>query len=198
MRVWRSLMLAGLAMLVLSGASCMPLHSNRLVGQPLSRPERIQELQGLWTDGEIFYFANVEDQEQGILRIGAIKPPETELRTFDLVVRETKGAFVLNEQDSVLRGEYAFGVVARYAPDQLIAYFPICQSAAIAELIRDGQLQGRVLEEAARGSSGFGGTTDVSVVLDGLTDEQLDSLLKPRSTACEQLAWPLSRLRRFP
>ena len=130
-----------------------------------------------------------------MLRVGIIRPKADRIESSTVVVREVRDGYVFNEEDSVLRGQYAFVLADLYGTDELVVWFSGCSD--LADLIAKGELQGEVLDKPLRGASGYGGETEVTVLLKDLTDEQVGRMTDPHNPACESLTWPVTRLRRF-
>lgn len=203
MRPWNGLLIA-VAMLALGFAGCTPVHSDRPLGSEPARFTEEERLDGLWTDEWWFYFVHTEDPSQGVLRVTRVYVEDSNVSTdtFPVLVRQFDRSgerwLIFNEEDAELSGRYAWALGTRRGAEQVMMWFTSGHSGAFAHLVEAGVLRGKVFDEPQNGESRFGGPTEVRVLFENLSDEDVGSIIDRRAELFGPDPLVFTRLRRLP
>lgn len=203
MRIWNGLLIAG-AMLALNLTSCTPVHSNRPLGSEPARFTEEERLDGLWTDESWFYFIHTEDPSQGVLRITRVYAEDSDVSTdtFSVLVRQFdrngERWLIFNEEDAELSGRYAWALGSRRGAEQVLIWFSSGHSKEFAHLLETDVLPGTVFDEPQSGESRFGGPTEVRVLLENVSDQDLGLIVDRRAELFGADPLVFTRLRRLP
>ena len=102
------------------------------------------------------------------------------------------------EAPGQLKGRYAWALARRRGADQLLMWFTNRHSKAFAHLVETGVLHGKVFDEPQQGESSFGGSTQVRVLLENLSDEDVGAIIDRRAELFGWEPWLFTRLRGLP
>jgi hypothetical protein len=144
------------------------------------------------------------DHDRHELQVTRFRLVDAELinDSFRLLVRRVEhngeGWLILNEEDAMLNGRYAFAIGRRRGADQVVLWFMNPASDHFAQLIHDRALPGRVLDKTEAGKSRFAGPAEVRIVLENPSDAQLALMIDRRSELFDPDPLVFTRLRRLP
>ncbi|HQR72454.1 MAG TPA: hypothetical protein PLE54_17750 [Burkholderiaceae bacterium] len=177
---------------MLAGAACMPVHADRPVGDsPVDLSKNALAWDGIWClwprdenkKGEdICWTARVLDAATGLLSLNRNSDRDGAPELVTLHVRAVpgiEGLYFLSEEDTILRGTYLWAIGRPYGT-ALLVWFTDARRDQFEELVREGQLTGRVTAKTA-GRSGFWDIrVDQTLILEGLDESHLKLIIDRR------------------
>lgn len=177
--------------LLLAGASCRPVYSDRPIGAaPVALPTARLATDGLWCSRRQksqCWSVSVADADRGVVALASLREPRAE-EPVRIHVRhavtpkagpDELGFLILSEEDAVLKGSDLWALAAPVDPSLLLVWFPFAQNEAFAGMVRRGELPGRFVAAAGR-SALLGEGTEQTVILENLTDEHLQWIIDRR------------------
>ena len=182
---------------MLAGAACMPVHADRPVGDsPVDLSSNKLAWDGVWClwprdedkkGEEICWTAHVLDAAAGLLNLKRNSDRESTPELVTLQVRAVPGVddlYFISEEDTVLRGTYLWAIGKPYGTAFLV-WFTSPRRDQFEELVRQGQLPGRIIAKTA-GRSGFWDMrVDQTVILEGLDEAHLKLIIDRRGELFE-------------
>ncbi len=213
-----------LTIALLSGASCMPVHSERPLGErrALDRFSSLSILpiawNGVWctsapvggwlvphtaptseTQHLWCWVVSVTDEENGVLTLKRLFDRGEGSKVSTLYVRwpprGAEGTYLfLSEEDAVLKGSYLWALAHFTTQDQLLVWMTDAKRQVFVELVQTGQLPGRIVE-AREGRSGiWGEKLEQAVILGDLKQEHLNLIISRRGELFDLVPWVIERL----
>jgi hypothetical protein len=178
---------------LLAGASCRPVYSDQPVGGlPVALPNEQLAMDGIWCSRQqkkLCWSIEAADPKNGIVvldpvRVGADAAERVRLHVRHAVTPKARaeelGFLVLSEEDAVLKGTYLWALAIPVDSSMLLVWFPFPQIDAFADMVKRGELPGRIVAPVAGRTAFFGEKTEQTVILEGLTDEHLQLIVDRR------------------
>lgn len=185
MRLMR-LLCAFLAGLFLAGAACIPIYSDRPMGDAVvDLAQGNVDWSGLWCwfaedpYARPCWSVTIKDAPGGVLELDPLAKQRdgAPAGSATLHVRRFPGTtdrFFISEQDSILAGTYMWAVVQRYSSSMLVIWLPNSRMSTFQELIKKGLLPGETLAEPLTGRTiVFDMHTEQRLILRGLQESHL-------------------------
>ena len=189
------------------GASCMPVHSERPMGaRPVDLSTSSVAWNGVWCtyapagtplEKRDCWVAHVADEANGHLVLNRLVQRESgeALEVINAYVRGSpQGFYFLSEEDAVLKGTFLWALAA----DQdslLLMWTSDRKREAFVDLVATGQLPGRIVEKLNGRSGLFDMAVGQTVILGDLKEEHLRLIVERRSELFDIVpTWILVRL----
>ena len=202
MPIKKVLLLAGASLAIICSA-CTPVQSDKPLGSEPAQFTEESRLDGLWTDETSFYFVRTDGSDGSILRVTRVDVDEDKSVSvgFPVVVRQVNRDgeqwLLFSEEDTKLRGRYAWALGSRRGTDQILMRFTGAHSRVFEDLVRAGVLPGVVLDVPQRGQSNFAGPVNIHVLLENLSDRDVETIIDRREKLFNHDPLVFTRLRRL-
>lgn len=189
------------------GASCMPVHSGRPMGErPVDLSTSSVAWNGVWCtyapagtplEKRECWVAQVADEANGHLVLNRLVRRESgkALEAISVYVRAASGGFFfLSEEDAVLKGTHLWALAGDY-DSLLLVWTSDRKREAFVDLVATGQLPGRIVEKFDGRSGLFDMSVSQTVILGDLKDEHFRLIVDQRSQLFDIVpTWILARL----
>lgn len=191
------------------GASCMPVHSERPMGaEPVGLSTSSVAWNGVWCTyappgtplekrQRECWVAYVADEANCHLVLNRLVQHESgeAPEAINVYVRAASdGFFFLSEEDAVLKGTFLWALAGDY-DSLLLVWTSDRKREAFVDLVATGQLPGRVVEKLDGRSGLFNMTVGQTVILGDLKDEHYRLIVGQRSELFDIVpTWILTRL----
>jgi hypothetical protein len=179
-----------LTAILLAGASCMPVHSDRPMGAiPVNFTKGPVYWNGVWCtpanlegERELCWTLTALDETKGVLAVDRMfsRGVRPEITTLDVRRAPPKPPFdsesswlFLNEEDAILKGTYLWALATSYGENILLIWLTDKTRPAFVELVRKGELPGRIVDKTKGRSVTLDSEVEQTLILEGLTDEHL-------------------------
>jgi len=177
--------------MLLGGAACMPVHSDRPVGVAALDLTKGSPYGVAWGGTWCFrdrpeshpcWTVTATDQPGGVLFVNRRNEQGADSETATLYVRESPEPTLLflSEEDSTLKGTFLWALAFPYDDDLLLVWFTHPKRDAFEDLVRSGALPGRVVEQRRGHSSVWGVNVEQTVILEGLAEQHLKLIIERR------------------
>jgi hypothetical protein len=179
---------------LLAGASCAPVYSNRPVGDKTVDPSS-PLIAGIWCssfweENHLCFLVAALDPERGDFEVLPMREGAKASDARKLYLREcsTRNApyFFVSEEDPALAGSYlwalgSWGISPLDHAPILFLWYTQDRREVFGDLVTKGLLPGRKLAEPKKGSSVQFGSTEQTLVLEGLTEKHCGLIIERRS-----------------
>jgi hypothetical protein len=189
---------------LLSGAACMPVHSERPLGEkPVRFAPALSPVSGVWctpggilhswiphtelnTTGSYCWLVSVIDDANGLLAVKRLLGGRTAVVNLYARASPTNSDdalffasdfLFLSEEDAVLKGSYLWALAHFTAPDQLLVWFTDKKRKAFVQLVQTGELPGRIVEPREGRSGVWDEKVEQTVILGDLKEEHLKLII---------------------
>jgi hypothetical protein len=191
------------------GASCMPVHSGRPMGErPVDLSTSSVAWNGVWCTyappgtplekrQRECWVAYVADEANGHLVLNRLVQHESgeAPEAINVYVRaSSEGFFLLSEEDAVLKGTFLWALACHY-DSLLLVWTSDRKREAFVDLVATGELPGRIVEKLDGRSGLFDMTVGQTVILGDLKEKHLRLIVARRSELFDIVpTWILVRL----